>query len=212
MGTASKRARHAISWCQCTWCVACVAAQVCRGVDDEGRACAVRAALCTEIQNRARDLILSSCFNSISPAMQIIEEVGITDQHNIEGVVDKIFDKALTGTRCSKLCANICKVCSVCDWMQMCTVNVLRNRQVHGANCMMLLLLLHQAIGCSACCCACLQVYLLLPQTYAFSLKVLPCCNFHLGPSGKVTKAILHACYKSNNTCMLLHAFIAFSA
>lgn len=31
------------------------------------------------------------------PATQIIEEVGINEQRTLEGLIDKIFDKALTG-------------------------------------------------------------------------------------------------------------------
>jgi len=43
---------------------------------------------------------------------RIIEEVGIKEQRTLEGLIDKIFDKALTDTHFSELYANMCKVVS----------------------------------------------------------------------------------------------------
>lgn len=40
----------------------------------------------------------------------MIEEVGINEQQSLEGLIDKIFDKALTDTHFSELYANMCKV------------------------------------------------------------------------------------------------------
>lgn len=43
---------------------------------------------------------------------QIIEEVQITEQLTLEGLIDKIFDKALTDTHFSELYAKMCKAIS----------------------------------------------------------------------------------------------------
>jgi hypothetical protein len=44
--------------------------------------------------------------------LQIIEEVQITEQCTLVGLIDKIFDKALTDTHFSELYARMCKTIS----------------------------------------------------------------------------------------------------